>query len=156
MGGKTSKTIIFLDIDGVLNNEDTVCLSGKTKSIEIHLLHNLKEIIRKTKAEIVISSTWRLDMEKIKELKTIFKKHQISILDYTIDFSKTGQGDRVDEIYYWLEHSNYTINNWIAIDDMTLSAMNNKLTEKHFVHTNIVVGLTINKMNESIKKLNLY
>ena len=48
--------IIFLDIDGVLNNYNTL---GEGANWEPDLVKILNRIIKETKAKIVLSSTWR-------------------------------------------------------------------------------------------------
>ena len=58
------KRIIFLDIDGVLN----VYPQGRDKygsTFHTHFEDNLHELIEKTGAEIVISSTWRYSGLKV-------------------------------------------------------------------------------------------
>lgn len=135
MGNKSSKTILFLDIDGVLNNISTDIWLGNTKGIEPNLLNNLLHILHVTNAEIVLSSTWRLSKTKYNELLDIFSIYNIRILDSTTDLSINGLGDRVDEILYWLKYSKYKINNWIAIDDIDLLEMNPLMESNHFVHT---------------------
>ena len=62
------RKIIFLDIDGVLNSmdyfEQTKDCKGYTE-INPEKVKLLKEIVDRTGAEIVLSSTWR-DLEKKK------------------------------------------------------------------------------------------
>ena len=54
------KKYVFLDIDGVLNDDNTTEKSptGFT-GIDDTLLQNLKDLIEETKAEIVLTSTWK-------------------------------------------------------------------------------------------------
>ena len=58
--------VIFLDIDGVLN-----CTGKKTEltpegynGIEDELIENVREIVSQTRAEIVLSSSWRKIWDK--------------------------------------------------------------------------------------------
>jgi predicted mannosyl-3-phosphoglycerate phosphatase (HAD superfamily) len=48
--------IIFLDIDGVLNNYNTL---GEGLNWESNAVKILKRIIKETGAKVVLSSTWR-------------------------------------------------------------------------------------------------
>ena len=52
--------IIFLDVDGVLNNDDTTSTYGVYVGWEKKCVDRLNYIIRKTNAAVVISSSWRL------------------------------------------------------------------------------------------------
>lgn len=49
--------ILFLDIDGVLNR--TPCVSSGLPRIEAHLAERLNQIIQRTGARVVLSTTWR-------------------------------------------------------------------------------------------------
>ena len=53
--------VIFLDVDGVLNNADTKDRSPSGyKGVSGEMIRNLREIVRKTGAQIILSSDWRL------------------------------------------------------------------------------------------------
>ena len=56
------KKVVFLDIDGVLNSTRTLY---EDISLEDDLILNLKELVNKTWAKIVLSSSWRLFTEAI-------------------------------------------------------------------------------------------
>lgn len=51
--------IIFLDVDGVLNNSTTSEQCGKYMGIDNTCLSTLKEVIDNTGTEIVLISTWK-------------------------------------------------------------------------------------------------
>ena len=51
------RKVIFLDVDGVLNSNETLGRSWN-ESLEKPLLKLLLKIISKTNAKIVLSSTW--------------------------------------------------------------------------------------------------
>ena len=48
------KTVIFLDIDGVLNSEST----KSNTDLDFRYIMNLKQLVEVTKADIVLSSSW--------------------------------------------------------------------------------------------------
>ena len=48
--------VVFLDIDGVLNSDSTLY---ENISLEDNLIMNLKELIDRTGAKIILSSSWR-------------------------------------------------------------------------------------------------
>lgn len=92
--------VIFLDIDGVLNNEKHAHeMLEKVKSGEISedlcdsrwdlpyegTLLPLQKIIQETGAIIVLSSTWRLSRKRINQLNEIFKEYNFQISDTTED-----------------------------------------------------------------------
>ena len=59
------KKVIFLDIDGVLNSEASLM---EDDSLEEALILNLKELIEKTDAEIILSSSWRVMFNQLRRL----------------------------------------------------------------------------------------
>jgi hypothetical protein len=83
--------IIFLDIDGVLNN--VYCESRDKFGCTFHsnFVDNLRSIIDKTGAKIVISSSWRTDGLDI--MKDLWKYRDLpgEVIDVTPDyrFNKT-------------------------------------------------------------------
>ena len=53
--------VIFLDIDGVLNSDSTSNPRKFPYVIDDMLLARFRELVRKTGATVVLSSTWRVD-----------------------------------------------------------------------------------------------
>ena len=52
---------IFLDIDGVLNSEETHNPRNFPYFIDGRLLDQFKELVRVTEAKVILSSSWRID-----------------------------------------------------------------------------------------------
>lgn len=52
-------SLIFLDVDGVLNDKDTIAKCGEYRGIDDVKLVLLKEIVDQTKAKIVLISSWK-------------------------------------------------------------------------------------------------
>ena len=116
--------VIFLDIDGVLNTVNTFkekkC--GKIKiEIDEFRVEYLREIVEKTDAKIVLSSTWRMKFgenlvpldDKAKELINIFSKYNLKFYDVTpIDKNRW----RENEISSWLSQ-NREVSSFVIIDD---------------------------------------
>ena len=89
--------IIFLDVDGVLNSEEYFnSLSEEQKhgyeyDIDIEKVKLLKEIVDKSGAEIVLSSTWRMLRETedspalpmFIHLENVLAEYGMNIIDYT-------------------------------------------------------------------------
>lgn len=104
------RKIIFLDIDGVLNlipqgrDEFGACFHP-------HLVENFKRVIEATGAEIVISSTWR--MNGLQELQRMWEMRDLpgKVIDVTPVFNT----DRGEEIAEWLRQNQ--VSNYCIIDD---------------------------------------
>lgn len=104
--------IIMLDIDWVLINSQN---DMKNWTFNEKCVENLEYIISKTWAKIVISSSWRHNIESLK--KTWFSSWLSWDYIIWVTPSKTWWG-RDEEIRQWLEwNSIYQSYTWIAIDD---------------------------------------
>ena len=141
--------VIFLDIDGVLNTTDTFIKRSeeykKTGIYKIEVdefrLEYLKEIIDKTNAKIVLSSSWRYFFtksskkviprtQKGKELYDLFLNYDIEIYDI-ISINGNSREGQINE---WLEN-NSNIESFIIIDDEP--NMFNELSDR-LIQTSIV------------------
>ena len=155
--------IIFLDIDGVLNNEDSDLIYLGEDSVSYggffcpELVDKLNTIIENTNASIVLSSTWRLglDITKAQQLtvEMNIKGEVIGVTDAIWDSHVL----RGNEIYKWiLDNENlvgkyYDYKDYLILDDdsdMLYWQRNN------FVQTNGLKGLTDSNVMESIAILN--
>lgn len=153
--------IIFLDIDGVLNTIDTFKMRKDIyikygliiPRIDLYRLEFLKEIVDKTDAKIVISSTWRKSEFDMKELNEVFSLFDLEVYDVTfIDIS----GKKGIEISDWLNRNE--VDSFVIIDDETSDML---WLEKYVVKTRLngnQTGLlkehipyTINILNNSKK-----
>lgn len=154
--------IIFLDIDGVLNDEQTFIdihnyweETGYRKlEIDINMVKRLKKIIDATDAKVVLSSSWRFGWDLIadgnciprvkqdKELNDILLYHGIKV------YSKTGRskdGQRGKEISEWLDnHSG--IESFVIIDDETSDLMD-------YYNRGLVVKTSFRPAGEMIKSM---
>lgn len=151
LGSKTNVKLVFLDVDGVLNNMDS-CRSGT--EIQDDKLKLLKKIINCTGAEIVISSSWRLVDHELKQLSQALKKYDMEYIGCTPKLFY-----RTDEIASFMKdyrknNKDLNISHWIAIDDINLSKWNAKLMKDHFVHTSLLKGLTQFDVEKAIQLLN--
>src|ERR1700679_360161 len=98
--------IIFLDIDGVLNNTHT---KNPRKYPYIVEPEHLKRLQAATGAQIVISSTWRYDPVG----RLAAKHYEIPFVDVTPDLPEQ---PRRDEIRQWI-HDHPRVERFIVIDD---------------------------------------
>lgn len=148
---------IFLDCDGVLNNINYTkkCYKKngkKTMSMyctpfDPYNLKNLAKIVRKTGANIVLTSTWRLDKEHIAVLKARLAEYGLKIYDMTDNINMI----RGVEIKEWLK-SHRDIENYVVIDDEEYN-LSNFIDNKHLVIVNSEYGLTFRDRVKAIEKL---
>lgn len=144
--------LIFLDIDGVLNNENWYA-SGKankvydeTKDIKAFNFDPnnwkwIEKLIQETDAKIVISSSWRsysLKSTIDDFVNTAFEpmiKHIIGVTPYSFERHRGG------EIETFLNTTDLEIENYVIIDDDT-----DMLTHQlpHFVNVCYTNGMTEN------------
>lgn len=157
--------VIFLDIDGVLNNDYTKeCVAGYT-FVDDEKILLLKEIIDQTGAKIVLSSTWRRgweckeqiteptpsDVQDIRLFDALvekLKEYDIELMSYTEDF-----GLRGEEIDKWLsEWRGELIESFIILDDMGGAQL--RPHSRFLVQTGFRDGLMPNHVHKAIKLLN--
>lgn len=120
--------IIFLDIDGVLNNDDTTDKIDGFTGLHPPLIANFNKIIEAhPDAKIVISSTWRKCLPFLKaytnfeELKALLAARGLKgeIIDHTpIKMSYLSRGA---EIKMWLDDraKELGVDQYVALDDDT-------------------------------------
>lgn len=155
-------------MDGVLNSEDDLMIYRRKNNITGCILYDevedrplrlLKEIVDKTSAKIVVSSSWRMGCcrsgrESIfgnrlyNKLKERLKDYSIDIYDITPSLNSGSQ--RGDEIRKWL--SKNPTDNFIILDDD--SDMCEYIDTEHFIHTTYKHGLTEELKNKAISVLN--
>lgn len=141
--GDSSKNIIFLDIDGVLNGYNKwnllgwkiVCLT-KSKRLKhwyikftdpfgVHKrkVKRLAKIVRATNAKVVMSSSWRFgwwntpyekQFEDQKRLTDLLNKYDIDVIDIT---PRSPDGRRDKEITEWLTSHKDMVLRFVILDD---------------------------------------
>ena len=161
--------VIFLDVDGVLNDYDT-CLAfdkeyqrtGVLKAeLNEDMVSNLKEIVDRTDAKIVLSSSWRLygymnngkfvpKQYKAKGLVDMFDKYGMEIYD-TVSYSRTRDLQILDYVYM------NDVDDYIVIDDDSeeLRLLPREVIIKtDFFSEDNETGLTKRAVKQAIRKLN--
>ena len=115
--------IIFLDIDGVLNN--VIEAKKERWDISIRCVGLPNELVEGTDAKIVISSTWRygLSIEEITQrLVECDFKYPESIIDVTPRMTSVGIL-RGNEILQWMKNNSalvggyYEFSSYVILDD---------------------------------------
>ncbi len=160
---KGRSTVIFLDIDGVLNKHTDI--SEQKYFINETLLENFKQLVDRTGSKIVLSSTWRLSKPAVEILNKTFDEYgipRISSKTSNIQSSSSCNfSERPEEIYLWLKiNTDYfdkkiKITNFVILDDMDLIKEKSfaEYRQGHFVKIDPVDGLTKEKVAEAIKIL---
>lgn len=114
--------VIFLDVDGVLKEEDC------NAEFKDDCFERLKEIVDATGAEIILDSSWRIDYwdfvennyqttdSQILDLYNHFEKYGLKVAGRTDDTLRSGPDSRPSEIRRWLANQP-DIDNFCIIDD---------------------------------------
>ena len=141
--------IIFLDIDGVLNNSRCWGNRPAIKAFDKECIIAFNEIIDATKARIVISSSWR-NLFTYDSLCDILRKVGVkgAILDVTPTVSI--HRHRGAEIKAWLDTKLWPeINSFIILDDEA----DMEDLKDHLLQTDSYTGLTSNMAVIAIERL---
>lgn len=140
---------IFLDTDGVLNSEHTwteSCENWDQQSASIisdQYLKNLRTIVEKTDAKLVLSSSWRIYFgEYTKEPRNIFAihlvqalaKHNLKLHDITPFVKGKISNERGLEIKTYIDQ--HKITDYVVIDDEEFSDYKIHLDMSKFIQTN--------------------
>lgn len=144
--------VIFLDVDGVLNNDAT---NTRTKSgaefVDDFLIKRLKRLIDETDAIVVMSSSWRYGRScqshcsDFNELIEKLAEFGVEIEDYTPELRITDKSVEIDE--YLGEHPE--IDRFVILDDDDMV-----LHSEYHVQTLNRYGLTDENVDEAIAILN--
>ena len=149
---------IFLDCDGVLNNKRYIekCyrrnghkpMSMYCTPFAPYNLKNLAKNVRKTGANIVLTSTWRLDKEHMAVLRARLAEYGLKIYDQTSNFGM----NRGAEISEWLKEHSKGKKSFVIIDDDTFDILP-FFDRKYIIQTNTKYGLTFGDRIKAIKVL---
>lgn len=124
--------VIFLDVDGVLNHVEWFQEEerlNRTKSfkeggdnlwiwinmVDPSRIKLLDQLVEKTDAKIVMSSTWRLS-RTLKEIKDLFN-NRLNLKAEIIDKTPHYGCERGHEIGAWLVNSKDKIESFVILDD---------------------------------------
>lgn len=118
--------VLFLDIDGVVNNQTTAQRHRGFIGIDPYLAFLVGKIQLDTGCEVVLSSSWRLMPDSKEEVE----KQVVKLYDVTPDLR--GVTDRGCEINAWLdEHPEVT--RYAILDDNTDFHKEHKLFKTSFM-----------------------
>lgn len=152
--------VIFLDIDGVLNNASTTDSVFGCVGLDDVLIKRLKKIVAATSAEIYLVSTWKdrwfKDADK-KGLQDIFAnhldakfyEHGLKITDKleNEDINLDARGKLIKE---FLEHND--VQSFVILDDVQFDYIYENLAS-NFIQTDSKFGLTEEDVKKAIEIL---
>lgn len=151
--------VIFLDIDGVLNNSEFFSRGGDARNeLDKINVKNLNFITSNVPGvKIVLSSSWRL-LHTLEWMRDFLKAQGVEgeLIDATPGPTvKTKSGiylasSRGEEIGVWLKQ-HPEVESFIAIDD---TAGDMKEVQDRLVHTNFSNGLTVHDSEKAVELLN--
>ena len=171
--------ILFLDMDGVLNSEESFVANHHAREeerfkrndasvafakefcwplghISPPLVERLNKIVENTHCKIVLSSSWRI-ICSIEELRGWLTQKGFVYADRLID--KTGQNSkdaRGGEIQDWLD-AHPEVTKYVILDDDSEDIIGSYTTKKHpnnFVHVPFKWGLQDEHIIQVIEILN--
>lgn len=135
---------LALDIDGVLN-------TNTEYNLDVKLIRNLKTIIDKADANIILTSSWKEDPLLLAALRASLANYDIWICA----MSEDKVYDRFTSLFKKLD-KDFKHYQCVVLDDEKFDYDNLTENQKQcFVFTNMSEGLTREKANEVIEKFNV-
>lgn len=154
--------VVFLDIDGVLNTSFT---KYRDEILDDFRLDYLAKIVNKTRAKIVLTSTWRYNIRKnffsfkaynnsTKKLIELLKERGLKISELLPD---TPNNRRAEDILEFIKKNKVT--NFVILDDElfnydSLKLSNNLLRTNFYAENELDAGLTQKMIKQAIQILN--
>lgn len=151
------KSYIFLDIDGVLNSEDwyhyywvnDLKYTDKEYNLDFRAIERVNRLVIETGAEIVLSSSWRFDMDvtKLRLARTGLKYEIVKKLP-GCEFG-VGSPTRGELIAEYVK--NQKCKHYVILDDD--EDMTDEQKKNHFIKVDHTVGLTDLDVDKAIEIL---
>lgn len=150
---------IFLDVDGVLNNDNTKERCEGFLGVDPDKVQLLKYIVDSTDAQIILTSTWKYGWEPVhKHLNDEFANHLdaamaaagLKVTDKTHD----NGGDRGAGIIEYLQ--THPTTSWVVLDDMFFNDFGVTGVAEHLILTasdDDWDGLTLERAEAAIQSL---
>ena len=160
-GRKKMNKFIFLDIDGVLNGNDThfIRLNKQQNTIGIgrKQLSCLNKIVEETDAKIVLISDWRLSFLPDDHLPKMASYITKKLAEIGLSLSLVSNVHRFEirgeEIRKYIREN--PCNGFVIIDDTDYKEYYEKDLYPHFLQTNYKKGLEEKDIKNAIEKLNI-
>ena len=153
--------VIFLDVDGVLNTPSSESRCGEYIGIDDEKVEKLKKIVEKTKAEIVLISTWKKYWRKEEKLMPLqdysanyldekLAKQGLKAIDKTKDKADGRYLSRGESILEYVYRNN--VENYIILDDCQFDYDGCDLTD-NYIKTNQIEGLSEQQVKAACETL---
>ena len=153
--------VIFLDVDGVLNTPSSESRCDEYIGIDDEKVEKLKKIVEKTKAEIVLISTWKKYWRKEEKLKPLqdysanyldekLAKQGLKAIDKTKDKANGRYLSRGEGILEYVYRNN--VENYIILDDCQFDYDGCDLTD-NYIKTNQIEGLSEQQVKAACETL---
>lgn len=151
--------VIFLDVDGVLNYVGCDSSYGGLYFVAEEKLRILADLVERTNAKIVLTSTWRygfidllngeetFEADLYQALADALEEHNLSIYGCTGEEEET----RGAEIEMWITSIEEPLGAFVILDDMGIEQFGKY--GKYLVQTNINTGLEVQHIDQAIQIL---
>lgn len=142
---------IFLDIDGVLNNDKTMTRSPDGYvGISDSLCKRLEIIIKETDAKVILTSSWKDNSspQDLAYMRKRLNRHLALPIGQTHEKRAGLRGTGIND--YLKDHP---CDEFVILDDFDFNFYEEGLWE-HVVLTNPILGLTNENVDDAIKILN--
>ena len=153
---KKEKTkFIFLDVDGVLNDNESLMWDVAIKPI---LVKRLRRLVESTDAKLVLSSSWRIGFDNkmvargplSRGLRDALAVEKLTLFDKTEElWNNKGRGDEI--LLFLKEHK---CDSFVILDDEDHDIENIPELKGKLVKTFWSTGLTDVNVDDAIKILN--
>jgi hypothetical protein len=139
--------IVFLDFDGVLNCDESVCALGTRYKFWPASIKALNEVLTRTGARVVISSTWREHWTLSENAASLEKAGLVQgrVVGKTC-VSETERGIQIDS---WLKAVPYPVDSFVILDDKDDMAMH----RRRLVRVDSKTGLGMKDTQQAIEIL---
>lgn len=153
--------VIFLDVDGVLNEEKSRSRCVGYKGIDDSKAGNLAKIVHATDAKIVLISTWKEGWRKTDKahqgmmanyLDKKLKKQGVTVFDKTRDVAQGEYFSRGEGILDFLQR--HKVESYVILDDYQYDYDGCGLTARHIKTDAHNGGLTAALADRAIELLN--
>ncbi len=157
--------VIFLDVDGVLNimgDSYRTFMKPYGQHIEPHLVQRLNYLMKKTETHIVVSSSWKANMDDLElQMKDQGFKQWDKVIGRT-PFSGELNGDREsgyrgNQIKHWLDNTEHEIESYVVLEDEPLDVCGeycNVIPKEKVIHVDMADGLKNSDVMKAIEVLN--
>ena len=163
---KKDNFIIFLDIDGVLNNynywyecakrhNNKKLMNCQNFPFDPKCLENLMKLYQKIEEkytpQIVLTSTWRLSMVDTAIVNSRLAEYGMEIINKTDDLGGC-RDNEIENFLLKLKLNNTSYANYLILDD-NIWGFKQKFDDRNIIETNAQTGFNNEKLEEAIEKI---